>query len=184
MKTKIWKAFLFVVLAIGLSGCLTVATKEYTIEFTGKNSGTMTIKYVNIVSQKDDGEDVSEKDFKELTEKYLSGTELETSFPNATNFRKRLFVENNQLCAEVKMDFTSLDAIKIYQYDKKSQYIMNLKGLLNTESFIESNGTYAGEDMQLVLWNKKLKVLTLKTRVTEIDENDVSLTKEYYRWKN
>ena len=55
-------------LALLISGCLTVEKKEYTFEFTGKNSGTLTIKYINIMSSMDDEEDVSEDDFDELEE--------------------------------------------------------------------------------------------------------------------
>lgn len=183
MKTRIHIFALFFILSFALSSCLTVATKEYTIVFDSNNSGTLTIKYINLISQKEDGEDVSEKDYKELIDKYFDGQELEKTYNGATNFRKRLYVENNQLCAEIKMDFIDLKAIKIFQLNKKSQYIMNLKGLLNSESYVESNGVFAGEEIQLVLWDRKSKVLTLKTKVTEVDENCVGLANEYSKHK-
>lgn len=166
-------------LLLFLSACLTVETKEYTFEIKGDNTGTLTITYLNILSQLDDEKDVSEIDFAELEEKYMNGSELEASYPNATNFRKRLWIQDNKLCGEVKMDFSSFESVKLYKMDNKSPYLLNIKSLLNTESYLESNGKYAGEEIQLVVWDKKTKILKLKTRITTPDETYLSLVNAY-----
>ncbi|HCN04485.1 MAG TPA: hypothetical protein DIS79_02610, partial [Bacteroidetes bacterium] len=63
MKRTMLTFCLGVLVAISLAGCLTVERKSYKITMTGKQSGTCTITYHNIVSAKDDGKDVSFKDF-------------------------------------------------------------------------------------------------------------------------
>ena len=60
-----------------LTGCLTSEYKEYKFEFTGKNSGKLTIVYKNIMSLKDN-EDLTKdeeikKDFDELINNYIDG---------------------------------------------------------------------------------------------------------------
>ena len=112
MKRFIRYSLIFTVLALIATGCLTVEKKIYTFHFTGKTSGTLTIKYVNLLSMSDYGEDEdgnaidnASEDFDDLVGTYLNGTTLEETYPLATNVQKRLFEENGQLCGEVTMDF-------------------------------------------------------------------------------
>lgn len=179
MKIPTILRLVFFGLMLSLTACLTVETKEYTFELKSYNSGTLTITYFNILSQLDDEKDVSEIDFAELTDKYLNGTELEGSYPNASNFRKRLWVQDDKLCGEIKMDFADLEAVKLYKMDNKSPYILNIKGLINSETFLESNGKFAGEEIQLVVWDKKMKVLKLKTQISTPDETHLSMVNAY-----
>ncbi|MDD3744667.1 MAG: hypothetical protein PHX54_13670, partial [Lentimicrobiaceae bacterium] len=70
---KLLGAFLIMLI---LNSCLTVEKKSYTFEFTGENSGTLTIIYHNIISVMDDGQDVSEQDFKEMLNQYMDGNQI------------------------------------------------------------------------------------------------------------
>ena len=79
------------IIIVTLSGCLTVEKKVYTFELKDNNSGSLTIKYINILSMKEDTADVSSKDFDELVESYINGNELELDFQNAQIINKRLF---------------------------------------------------------------------------------------------
>ena len=166
-----------------LSGCLTVEKKEYTFEFTGSNSGTLTIKYINIMSSKDDDLDVSKEDFDELIKDYIEGEEIEKTYPNATNIKKRLFEENGKLCGEVKMNFTNLADVKLYKHSKKSPYMLCMKSTLDSETYVESNGSYGGEVMPVVFWSKKLKKLTVVTKIEDDTDDTISLLNQYKNWK-
>lgn len=183
MKKIVLGSALLAIIIIMMSGCLTVEQKEYTFEFTGKNSGVLIIKYINIYSEMDDSVDVSEVDFDQLINKYLNGHEIENLYPAATNVRKRIFEENGRLCGEVKMDFNDITAVKLFQLNKKSPIMFNISGLIDTESFVESNGTYGGENMPVVFWDKKLKKLTLTTSLGSPNESSISLLKNYKWWK-
>jgi len=182
------KKLRFYIIALSLvafliSGCLTVEKKEYSFEFCGPNSGTLTIKYINIMSIKDEEEDVSADDYNKLISDYLKGEEIEKEYPSATNVRKRLFEENGQLCAEVKLDFNDISAVKLFKLDKKSPYMLSIKSVLDSEAYVESNGQYGGEVMPAVFWSRKQKKLTLTTSVTKPDETTVSLLKNYKKNK-
>jgi hypothetical protein len=176
------------ILALGavaflLNGCLTCEKKEYTFELTGKNSGKLTIKYINIMSVMDDSTDVSSDDFDELVNSYLYGDQIESDYPDATNIQKNIYEENGMLCAVVTMEFATLDGVKLFQYDKKSPFMMSLGNALDTETFFESNGTFGGENMPVVFWPSTLKTLSLMTQVTSPDETTLSLVDQYRAWK-
>ncbi len=130
-----------------LSSCLTVEKKEYTFQMKDKNSGTLTIKFINILSMKDDTTDVSESDFEELVASYIDGNEIEADFENAFIRGKRLFEEGGVLCGEVVIDFNDLESVGLFRYDQKSPYMFNLGSFLDSESFLKSNGTYGGDIM-------------------------------------
>ncbi|MCF8296189.1 MAG: hypothetical protein K9J13_01470 [Saprospiraceae bacterium] len=183
MKKTGFQILALIFLAILISGCLTVEKKEYTFEFTGKNSGTLTIKYVNIMSSKDDDLDVSKEDFDELISKYLNGDEISKTYPEAKNIKTRIFEENGKLCGEAKMDFAILSDVKLYQQSKKSPYMLCLKSTLDSETYYDSNGNYGGEIMPVVFWPKKLKKLTVVTKVSDDDESTISLLSHYNNWK-
>ena len=172
-----------ILLAIIFTGCLTVEKKEYTFQLKDSNSGTLTIKFVNILSMKDDALDVSQGDFEELVTNYVEGNEIETDYEKALVRSKRLFEENGVLCGEVVIDFEDLGSVGLYQYDSKSPLMFNVGSFLDSESYLTSNGEFGGEVMPVVFWPKSLKTLTLTTYITDPDETTVGLLTEYYEWK-
>jgi len=167
-----------------LSGCLTCEKKEYSFEMTGKNSGKLTIRFINIMSVMDEGNDVSSEDFDELINTYLYGDQLENDFPEATDIQKKLYEENGMLCAEVTMQFDHLDAVRLFQYDRKSPVMYSLCSAWENETFLDANGTYGGEVMPVVFWPEGTTTLSLTTQVTIPDESCVSLIEQYNNWKN
>lgn len=182
---KIFKIAFIALLAFAVSSCLTVEKKKYVFEFTGKNTGKLTITYVNIFSQMDDSTDVSETDFDELINDYINGTKIEETYPLASNIQKRLYEENGKLNAEVTMDFTSLDAVRLYQFDKKSPFAFSISQSVDGESFESTNGTLGNSDfMNVVFWSPKTKRMEVVTTVNEYNEEDcVSLVRQYRKWK-
>ncbi len=185
MFMKNWKInlLLFGLLALVMSSCLTTEKKEYSFKFTGKNSGTLTIKYINLMSTSDDTTDMSKQDFAELLDKYINGDNIKTEYPTATNIRKQLFEVNGQLYAELSMDFADLESAKLYQHDSNSPLMLCLTNEKETERYLESNGKYGGANMPVVFWNKELKELHLITGITKPDESARSLVGRYREWK-
>lgn len=175
----IWIGLLMTVLF--LSGCLTCEKKQYTFQFTGKDTGKLTIKYINILSTMDDTIDVSEEDFASLMTDYMEGSEIENEFPEATLVDKRLFEENGVLCGEIVLEFSSLTACHLYQHKGKGP-IMYCLGCysIDSEYYGSSNGEYGNDIMPVVFWEDGLKTLSLTTDVTTPDETNVSLLD---RWK-
>ncbi|HNW90319.1 MAG TPA: hypothetical protein PKN48_11690 [Bacteroidales bacterium] len=180
------RIFLFLaigVVAMFLVSCLTVEKKQYTYEFTGKDSGKLTIKYINIMSNEDSADYTRIEDFDDLLNNYVNGTKIEEAYPEAVNISKRLFEENGVLCGEVIMEFPSLSGGRLYQFDKKSPYMFYASSV-DGESYVESNGTYGGENMPVVMFPSKLKKLVVTTSVSQpSDESYVSLLGEYIKWK-
>ncbi|MBI5324704.1 MAG: hypothetical protein HZB41_05445 [Ignavibacteriae bacterium] len=177
---------MILVLIIGLifiNGCLTVEKKEYKVKITGPNSGKGTIKYINIVSQKDDGKDVSMKDFAELITDYIEGDKIQNDFPGIKNVNKRIFEEKGVLCAEFTFDFDSLHRIKLFKYDKDSPYMLLVKESFNNEEYVESNGEYNINNMPIVFWNKNTKDFSWKTKVATDSTNIISLLDQYKSWE-
>jgi len=177
-------SLLTVIIIFLLSSCLTVEKKEYCFEFTGKNSGILTIKYVNIVSMMDDSTDNSEDDFNELIKEYYNGAKIEDNYPGAKVISKRLFEENNILCGEIKIEFSDLASARLYQNKENEPYTFSIEGTFDyNESYIESNGTFGGEIMPVVFWSSALKKLKLSTLVVPPDESNISLIDRYRKWK-
>jgi len=175
----IWAGLISAVLF--LSGCLTCEKKEYTFKFTGDNSGQLTIKYINIMSTKDDTIDNSEEDFTSLMNDYLEGTEVENEFPDATVVSKELFEENGVLCGRIVLDFQDLAAAHLYQHKGKGPLMYCLGCYaIDSEYYSESNGEYGSDIMPVVFWDNGLKQLDLGTIVTTPDETTVGLLE---RWK-
>lgn len=175
----------FVILALGLitTSCLTVEKKQYTFEFTGKNSGKLTIKYINIMSIVDSAGYTENIDFNDLLDNYLNGNKINEQYPTAKNITKRLFEENGVLCAEVIMDFPDLESARLYQFDKKSPYMFHASSV-DGETYAESNGTYGGDVMPVVMFPSKMKKLTVTTNISQpADDTYVSLLNEFRKWK-
>jgi hypothetical protein len=165
------------------TGCLTVEKKEYTFQLKDNDSGTLTIKFINILSMKDDALDVSQSDFEELIMNYIEGTEIEVDYSNALVRSKRLFEESGQLCGEIIIDFEDLASVGLFQYDSKSPLMFNVGSFLDSETYLKSNGEFGGEVMPVVFWPKSLKTLALTTFITDPDETTVGLLNEYHNWK-
>jgi hypothetical protein len=174
--------FLILIVVIA-SGCLTVEKKEYTFELKDSNSGTLTIKFINILSMKDDALDVSDSDFEELITNYIEGNEIEMDYDGALIRSKRLFEENGALCGEVIIDFEDIESVGLFQYDSKSPLMFNVGSFLDSETYLNSNGEFGGDVMPVVFWPKSLKTLTLTTYITDPDETTVSLAEKYRNWK-
>lgn len=179
MKRSSISLFLVVVLSIMITSCLTVEKKEYTFQMKDGNSGTLTIKFINLISMMDDTVDVSGADYVELMNSYINGSQIESDYENAIVRSKRLFEENGVLCGEVIVDFTDLTSVGLYQYDAKGPYMLNVGSFLEGESFLNSNGDYGGDVMPVVFWPKGNETLTLTTYVTTPDETTVGLLSHY-----
>ncbi|MBN9400082.1 MAG: hypothetical protein J0I17_07900 ['Candidatus Kapabacteria' thiocyanatum] len=171
------------IVAIFLTGCLTVEKKSYKITMTGEQSGKCTITYYNIVSTKDDGKDISFKDYAELVTDYLEGTKLEDELVGCRNVTKRLYTQGDKLCGEISFDFDSLSTVRMYRYNAAAPLMMYVSGLSN-ETYATSNGTWGGERMPVVFWAANAKELTLQNTVTEIDTGHVGLAPQYEQWKH
>lgn len=183
---KISSKFVFtllIVLPLAVTSCLTVEKKEYTFEMTGDNSGTLTIRYINILSVMDDTTDVSAADFQELLDKYINGDQLSQDYPGATNLRKRLYEDDGRLCAEVILDFPDLAAARLYQYDKKSPVMLCISAAYDSETYVSSNGSYGNDFMPVVFWPSGSKKLELTTSITAVDETTIPLVDAYRNWK-
>ncbi len=183
MIRKIFYLSGLLILIATLSSCLTVEKKEYTFELKDNNTGTLTIKYINIMSMIEDTADVSQQDFDELIASYIEGNEIELEYQNAQVRSKRLFEEDGQLCGEVIIDFNDLASVGLFQYDGKSPFMFNVGSFLDSETFLSSNGDFGGDIMPVVFWSRSTKSLKLTTYVTDPDETTFSLLEEYQEWK-
>ncbi len=164
------------------SGCLTVEKKQYIYEITGKNSGKLTIKYINIMGSENDSTASTEEDFNDLIDNYLNGNVIDQSYPAATNIQKRLFEENGQLCGEVTLYFNNLNDVYLFKLDKKSPIMFSVVQSIDGEEYIDSNGVFGGENMKVVFWPSKTKKLIINTKVSSPDSY-VSLLDNYKEWK-
>ena len=166
-----------------VSGCLTVEKKSYLFEINEDGSGRLTIKYINILSIRDDNMIVAEEDFEELIAVYLEGTKPGESFPDATIVSKRLFEENNFLCGEVIFEFEKIADAKLYRYDNRGPFMFCVNCSFDNEVYSSSNGTYGGEIMPVVFYEEDRDIFTLITSVSTPDDNMVSLLPYYKTWE-
>lgn len=183
MKKNAVKFLALAFFALMLSSCLTVEKKEYKWELTGPNSGKLIITHINIMSDMDDSLDVRSEDFEELLNSYLNGSYIDDRYAMATSIEKRLFDKDGQLWGEVVIEFDDLDAVQIYQYEKKGPYMFCVNTAEDTETFLESDGDYGGDYMPVVFWGSKNKELNLTTLIQEADESTLSLVEQYYQWE-
>lgn len=183
MNKGIIKIASLAIIVLFLTSCLTVEKKEYTFQMEDENSGTLTIKFINILSMKDDTTDVSESDFEELVTSYIDGNEIEDDFNRAIIRGKRLFEEDGVLCGEVILDFYDLASVGLFRYDEKSPFMFNVGSFLDSESFLKSNGEYGGDVMPVVFWHESKTTFELTTYITSPNETTVSLLNEYKNWQ-
>jgi hypothetical protein len=184
MKKTLFVLPVLALVLLFISGCLTCEKKEYTIKMTGKNSGTLTIKYINIMSSMDDSLDVSDEDFMTLINDYYTGSSVEEEYPGTTLVDKKLFEENGVLCGEITLAFSDLSQVKLYQHGEKGPFMYPLNcGSLDSETFEGGNGEYGGDVMPVVFWDAGMKSLEMNTIVTYPDETTLSLLDEYLEYK-
>ena len=160
------------------TGCLTVEKKEYIIELTDGTSGTLTVKYYNIMSQPDDGKDVSLEDFGILVDDYLNGDKVNENFPNTTIISKELFEANGMLCGKVVLKFNALEYIKLYRHHEKGPYMWNIFNSLS-EKVETTNGEYDEDKFSAIFWSENTKIFKISTIANENVEKNVSLLKKY-----
>jgi hypothetical protein len=184
MKIRsITKIACLIVLSV-LTGCLGVEKKEYTFKLKDSQSGTATIKYINIFSTDDNEKDVSFKDFGELVSDYLEGNKIEQDFPGIHDVKKRLFVENNAVCGEITFAFDSLSHVKLFRYEDGPFMFYVNTGSSPSEKFDASNGNFAGDKMPVIFWSKNTKELNFKTVVTEDVTGKRNFLKLYKMWQS
>jgi hypothetical protein len=183
MKKSNLSLYSVILLTFLITGCLTVEKKEYTFELKDSKSGTLTIKFINIMSMMDDTMNVSDSDFTELISTYIDGDQLETDFEPAVVKSKRLFEEGGMLCGEAVIEFNELNEVGLYQYDEGCPIMFNVSSFLESETFLSSNGEYGGEIMPVVFWEKSLKTLKLTTTITAPDETTIGLLSIYNQRK-
>ncbi|NLJ08406.1 MAG: hypothetical protein GX437_12150 [Sphingobacteriales bacterium] len=185
MKISVLRYFLFLLLILFpplfFSSCLTCEKKEYTIEFTGKGSGKLTIIFYNIMSVKENGKVMTEKDFTELTSEYIEGKKIKEQYPNGNLRTCKLFEKDGVLCGKVIIYFEKPEDIKLYQYQGKGPYMMYINTM--SEFYYNSNGTFMGKELPVVFWDKNLKTLTLTTTIEKPDEETISLVEEFRKWQ-
>lgn len=183
MKTFKFQFLSILTLTLLITSCLTIEKKEYTFQFNGTNSGTLTIKYINIYASSIDSASQITSDFNDLQTNYIAGEKIDLDYPGATNIKKRLFEENGQLCAEVTMDFADLAAVRLYQFEKKSPIMFCVTSAFDTETYLASTGHYGGDYMPVIFFDGENKVLKITTKISEPDSLSVSLLNEWKRNK-
>ena len=160
------------------TGCLTVEKKEYIIELTDGTSGTLTVNYYNIMSQPDDGKDVSLEDFGILVDDYLNGDKVNENFPNTTIISKELFEANGMLCGKVVLKFNALKDVKLYRHHEKGPYMWNIFKSFS-ETLETTDGEYDKDKFSAVFWSENTKIFKISTIANENVEKNVSLLKKY-----
>jgi hypothetical protein len=182
MIRKFLSAILVIALGFIISSCLTCEQKVYIFKFTGVNSGRLTIRYINIFSNSIDSAGELKADLDELMNMWLHGEKIERDFPKATNFKKRLFEQDGQLCGEIIMDFDNLSAVRLYQYRNHGPYMFSMNAVNDDgENFQQCNGDYGGEHMPVLFWPNDSEILRFSTYIAKPDSTTVSLLE---MWKS
>jgi hypothetical protein len=162
-------------------GCLFVEKKTYKVTMTGQQTGTCTVTYTNIMSQRDDGKDVSFKDFAELVTDYLEGDKLDGDYPEGRIVNKRIYSKDGILCGEATIEFDTLATMKMYRYDRSAPLMMYMPQT-NNETVEVSNGTYGGEEMPVLFWPSTAKELMFTLVAGSVDSTNVSLMRQFDVW--
>lgn len=170
-----------------LNSCLSFEYKIYTFEFKDRNSGTLTIEYLNIMSVSDiqEGEfDNSYADFEELVFSYLVGDRIESDYPEARIIKKELFEQDNKLNGRVILEFDNLEAVRLYKYSRRSPTMFNVSSAIDGEHYVSSNGEIGKTAfMNIVFFDPKLKTLILKTKNANTESEGISLVHHYRKWQ-
>lgn len=169
------KLLFIVISSLVLTSCLTVERKEYVFEIREDMSGTLTVRYINIMSVMDGNTDISEDDYKDLIRKFIEGQYLENEYKGAVVSGKRLFEENGVLCGEVKIEFVDLASVGLFRLSENCSFMMCIEPCLDKETYASSNGIHGGSVMPAVFWDPDYRILTLSTTVTTPDKTTKSL---------
>ena len=164
-----------VIIAAMLTGCLECEKKSYTWNFTSPNSGTLTVKYINIesnINNKDTElkpEVQMQNDFNDLKNRFVDGTEAEHDFPDAKFISKRLFEEDGKLCGEIVFEFDEISQVKLYRHNNSGPFMF-----FSSDSVISGNGIAGPKYMPVVFWDSVNKIFNLTTKMSD-DTTSVSL---------
>jgi len=170
------------VIVFFVAGCLTAEYKEYTWNIKSDGSGTGKIVWRNIFSSGNTEKDESAKDFVSLIDDYLEGTDAERDYPGFANVKKRLFIEDGELCGEMTFEFDELSDIGFYRYQDKGPLMFLLKGM--DETFVECSGEWGGEEFTVAFFDMGKKKHTLKTSLSDPTDDGAVFFLDYYKnWK-
>ena len=168
-----------------LTGCISVESKEYRFKVNPDGTGSGTITFVNIVSQDDEGRDVSFKDFGELVTDYMEGADFEDQNPQYHITGKRLFQKDSVLMGEVTFTFTSFDSIGFFRQPNCDCCPVLLHSEAFQETYVESNGAYLGDNAAtpFIRWTADTKEYYIKTRIMDDMTGTRSLLAHWQGWK-
>ena len=182
------KLLLLAMLCFVLSSCLTTEFKQYFFKINADGSGTGRIKFINIVSEEDEEQNVSTTDFDELINNYINGTAFEEANPNFNVISKELFEESGVLNGQVEFTFEDLQDIGFYHYQRSEHApIMFYLGTLS-ETLLETDGEYLGGakdeegGIPMIVWAPGTTEFTFKTAVKDEMSNTYTLLDHYNLW--
>ncbi len=182
--TLITVGMLLAVMVMVLGGCLTSEYKEYHYRINQDGSGEGTMKFVNLVSEEDDEQDVSLKDFEELISDYYEGEQFSEDNPHLTITDKKLYEEDGMLMGEVVFTFDNADSIGFFQYEDCDccPWMLYIGSI--SETFLESNGTYLGadRDFPMIIWEEGQDEFNFKTHLKEDMSDGHGLLALYKTW--
>lgn len=182
---KLFRFFALILIPLSIAGCLTCESKEYIFQFTGENSGKLTIKYINIFSSLIDSTAEVTSDYDELADLWYHGKKVEMDFPHATKFKKRLFEENGTLCGEITMEFDELSKVGLYRFMNKGPYMFSMSGANDDgENFAHSNGDFGGDKMPVIFWPEDSRTLRLTTKIATPDSTCISMLQMWEKNKH
>ena len=171
-------------LMIGLTGCLTPEYKEYYYTINDDGTGEGRMKFINLVSEEEDEEDVSAKDFGELITDYYEGEQFSEDNPHLTITDKKLYEEEGMLMGEVWFTFESADSIGFYRYEDCNccPWMLYIGSI--SETYLESNGTFLGadRDFPMIVWDDGQDEFYFKTHLKEDMSNGHELLPLYKAW--
>ena len=171
-------------LMIGLTGCLTPEYKEYYYTINDDGTGEGRMKFINLVSEEEDEEDVSAKDFGELITDYYEGEQFSEDNPHLTITDKKLYEEEGMLMGEVWFTFESADSIGFYRYEDCNccPWMLYIGSI--SETYLESNWTFLGadRDFPMIVWDDGQDEFYFKTHLKEDMSNGHELLPLYKAW--
>jgi hypothetical protein len=182
--TRLLSSILLASGIVFLTGCLTVAHKDYFIKLKNGGGGEATIRFLDIQSEADDTLDVSRDDFEQLIDYYLHGSQIEKENPGFSNVTKRLYEEDSVLIGEISFTFDSLAVVRVFQFDKNSPYMYYVGNPLSAEQLVETNGTAGPDWIPLVFWPRETREFHIKTRVVSEGTYRRSLITHFREWQS